>query len=46
MRFFENGCHGGDGKFLLEMGGSQDGGGWETFKDFLHSWQRGANPIL
>ena len=31
MRFFKNGCNGGDGKFLLEMGGGKDGegeGGW------------------
>ena len=34
MRFFENGCHGGDGKFLLEMGGSQDGGDGKLLKTF------------
>ena len=27
MRFFKNGCNGGDGKFLLEMGGQGWGGG-------------------
>ena len=46
MRFFKNGCNGGDGKFLLEMGGARMGrgrgvgftmGGWEIFKVSLHS---------
>ena len=37
---------GGDGKFLLNMGGSQEWGGWESFKVSLHSWQRGANQII
>ena len=49
---------GGDGKFSLEMGeGSQECGwggggfgfimgGWEIFKVSLHSWQRGANPLV
>ena len=30
MRFLKNGCNEGDRKFLLEMGGSQDGGGDEV----------------
>ena len=36
----------------LEMGGSQEWevgfiiGGWEIFEALLHSWQRGANPLI
>ena len=53
MRFFKNGCDGGNWKFLLEMGGgARNGrigfimGGWEIFKFSSHSWQRGANPLF
>ena len=52
IKFFENGHN---GEFLLQMGGgSQEWGegvgfimgGWEIFKVSLHSWQRGANPLI
>ena len=36
MRFFKNGFNGGDGKFLLEMGGSQESGGMGKFHDFYY----------
>ena len=51
-KFFKNGCHGGDRKFLLKWGQARNGGvgfimgGWEIFKVSLHSWQRGANPTI
>ena len=44
-----------DGKFLLQMGESQEWGGgvgfimggWEVFEVLLHSWQRGAkSPVF
>ena len=46
----KNGYNRGDEKFLLEMGGKPGMGfiigKWETFKVSVHSWQRGANPLI
>ena len=42
-RFFKNGSNGRDGKFLLEMGGSQEWGGGVLS---LHSWQGVITPLF
>ena len=53
MKFFKNGCKGGGwGIFTRNGGGSQEWGiafimwGWLIFKVYLHSWQKGANPLI
>ena len=43
MRFFKIGCNGGMRIFTRNWGFFLSWGGWEVF---LHSWQRGANPLL
>ena len=42
-RFFKNGSNGRDGKFLLEMGRSQEWGGGVLS---LHSWQGVITPLF
>ena len=47
MKFFENGYNGEGWEIFTRNGGeARNGGRWEIFKVSLHSWQRGANPLI